>query len=983
MKDIQQEMLVDEEAIVEQRREHKEIRQEIEQDENNWTVKKRKWQKDWKNQELQQKEILKESMRDQIIKAKQELSTLGNYLTSQKETLQEIYEARVQEMDQMGGNLILLKEKYTKEKKELEEEKQDILNKRQHLDALVGRLDRSEQQYKDRQDELEWEVARLNSLIQTEQESFETSNQQQVIQHAKVTNELREAHGEEIQNMAGQVGCLEGERKNLERERNSFITKLDELTKNSTKKIEALRKMKESLEAQLARVLEQARTSDQTLANLKHEQDAQNDEDTAGRKKMQLLMKRLEDNGAVVAEKQKDADDRELLVKDAITDLESRLKDLIKTEQDMEERKENFNKELSLQREAWERERETKRAELENDLTVKNENFDTEFNGRRDKLREDWRQQKIEWKRELTEETKAIEDEQLKKIKSTENEIMSRKLQYEEQRTQQLEALQIEIDTQREELESQLSWEIAEKTQNQENKLDRDMVEERKQFKQDMTEEKEKLTRSGDLRKKELEEKLADNELKSRNELEQSLQGERKDFDLEISRQRDDALRQLEEDRIALENEIEILLSQQTNYYANCKLEAMKNILGRPWRQEREAVSAAFSKWVRVTMFEHIEEEQSGLEAAQEAVKNSLHELGLNRESLKKMLSDLDARSNEVSILERDVDKSKKQLKTEEKSLGEQRNFVEHEKGKLREERVEIDSQRVKLHDELEQMRGKEEELHIRSLSAHNNEQLQKYLMEREEGLDEQKRQLINEHECLEEEKDKMSRDRGLLEEARASVRTLADSCKTRQNELDEREMSLDSKHDIFKKKEKDSAKTEKSQGAVSNNVDRAVSQVLDQSMNFERRWMEETAAAVFERESELNKKETSLRRKEEDIDEREKHISSESQEILDAQVRIRSLAEQLRDKEERVKNTETYYNTELKKCRGAQRKVAEMASRLKKKNDEMKDRSLNLEKRMMECDALERQLRHWQRELEEGGTTSMSRDGSDLGFSF
>merc|ERR1712238_360189 len=99
-------------------------------------------------------------------------------------------------------------------------------------------------------------------------------------------------------------------------------------------------------------------------------------------------------------------------------------------------------------------------------------------------------------------------------------------------------------------------------------------------------------------------------------------------------------------------------------------------------------------------------------------------------------------------------------------------------------------------------------------------------------------------------------------------------------------------------------------------------------------RWMEETAAAVFERESELN-------------------------------------------------NKETHYNNELKKCRRAQRKVAEMASRLKEKNDEMKDRGINLEKRMMECDAIERQLRHWQRELEEGGTTLMSRDGSDLGFSF
>ena len=177
----------------------------------------------------------------------------------------------------------------------------------------------------------------------------------------------------------------------------------------------------------------------------------------------------------------------------------------------------------------------------------------------------------------------------------------------------------------------------------------------------------------------------------------------------------------------------------------------------------------------------------------------------------------------------------------------------------------------------------------------------------------------------------------------------------------------------------------EKAYGDVSTNVDRAVSQVLDQSMNFERKWMEETAAAVFERENELNKKEMNLRRKEEELDHRESQISAEHQEIRDAQARIRKMAEQIKDKEQNVKAAEVHYQSELKKCRDGHKKVAEMASRVKKRTDELKAQELAINRRMVEVDALEKQLRHWQLELEEGATnTSFSRtDGSDIGFNF
>merc|ERR1711865_735319 len=393
MKDIQQEMLIDEEAIVEQRREYDELLRDIEHDKKDWIEQKQQRIKNWEMEESQQQEMLEKSLRDQVTKAKQELSTLETFLTSQKETLQKEYEARVYQMDQMGKNMNLLKHQFTKEKMEFEEEKHTMASKRKHLDALVGRLDRSEQQYKERQEESEWEVARLNSLLRTEQESFQKFQQQQSEQHATAINKLRETHNENIQKLASQVGSLEAERKNLDRESNSFKEKFEELKKDSTDKIESIKKVKESIEGQLARSLEKIRTYEQVMENLQHEQNEQNDKDTTERKKMQILMKRLEENGAAVAAKQKEVDDRERLVKDAMNDLERRSNNMIKTEQNMMERNNKFTKDILLERKAWEEERKTKKEGLEKELTIRTENFDAEFSEKRNQLKEDWKKQ--------------------------------------------------------------------------------------------------------------------------------------------------------------------------------------------------------------------------------------------------------------------------------------------------------------------------------------------------------------------------------------------------------------------------------------------------------------------------------------------------------------------------------------------------------------------------------------------------------------
>ncbi len=53
-------------------------------------------------------------------------------------------------------------EQYQSDKEQLDLDIAEYATKRQDLDKLIGRLDRSEKQYHERQEELEWEVARLS-----------------------------------------------------------------------------------------------------------------------------------------------------------------------------------------------------------------------------------------------------------------------------------------------------------------------------------------------------------------------------------------------------------------------------------------------------------------------------------------------------------------------------------------------------------------------------------------------------------------------------------------------------------------------------------------------------------------------------------------------------------------------------------------------------------------------------------------------------
>jgi hypothetical protein len=161
MEDIHNEMLRDKEAIVEQRREHEELVQRMQEDELQWEgAKHERLQRQQDEHELQTIHHHK-TLDDHVSNAKQELLALGNFLTSQKDATANKYEEQLHQLERMQDKVQRATEQYQSNKEQLDLDIAEYATKRQDLDKLIGRLDRSEKQYHERQEELEWEVARL------------------------------------------------------------------------------------------------------------------------------------------------------------------------------------------------------------------------------------------------------------------------------------------------------------------------------------------------------------------------------------------------------------------------------------------------------------------------------------------------------------------------------------------------------------------------------------------------------------------------------------------------------------------------------------------------------------------------------------------------------------------------------------------------------------------------------------------------------
>jgi chromosome segregation ATPase len=163
MEKIQNDMLIDEQAIVEQRKEYAELKEQIEKDEEAWQASQRQRHADEDQRYKAHRAEHQRQLEEQTKKAKEELMALSSFMTSQSDAIKTQYTKKLNDMDRMQDNLEALVEKYQLDRQQLDKDIEEYATKKQHLDQLVKRLEASEAQYKDRQEALDWEVARLES----------------------------------------------------------------------------------------------------------------------------------------------------------------------------------------------------------------------------------------------------------------------------------------------------------------------------------------------------------------------------------------------------------------------------------------------------------------------------------------------------------------------------------------------------------------------------------------------------------------------------------------------------------------------------------------------------------------------------------------------------------------------------------------------------------------------------------------------------
>ena len=311
MDEIRNEMLIDEEAIVEQRREHEQLLQQMQKDTTEWEYQHEKRMEREKEEIRFLEEESQKQMDAQVHRAKEEIQALGDLVSAQKAAFETSYCEKMGHLEGLESAIRQLTANYSRDKEQLEKDVAENEDKQQKLDKLLARLEASEVQYKSREKELEVEIGRLNEGFKSE------------------VRELQEKHNMDIAACTSRYDSLKHERDELEQEKLRLASKLQELDVETSEEFESLRLDKISLQKDLEQTMSQNSSLLHQLNALQAEVQGQHMHDAEEREKIQAMMSRLEVNGAAVAEKQRQLEEKEQILQEAGADLEHRLMELI------------------------------------------------------------------------------------------------------------------------------------------------------------------------------------------------------------------------------------------------------------------------------------------------------------------------------------------------------------------------------------------------------------------------------------------------------------------------------------------------------------------------------------------------------------------------------------------------------------------------------------------------------------------------------
>ena len=169
----------------------------------------------------------------------------------------------------------------------------------------------------------------MTRILETERKEANDRLSKQTKTYETAVRELYEKHEEEFADLTSRLNSVEHERDLLIQKQSSLESQLKDHQVQSLEDIDSLKLEKLSLEKELEQAVVENSNLMTQFSELRKGIEAQQSQEAEERAKIQSLMERLEANGAVVAEKQKNVEEKERVLNEAGADLEQRLRELL------------------------------------------------------------------------------------------------------------------------------------------------------------------------------------------------------------------------------------------------------------------------------------------------------------------------------------------------------------------------------------------------------------------------------------------------------------------------------------------------------------------------------------------------------------------------------------------------------------------------------------------------------------------------------
>jgi hypothetical protein len=325
-------------------------------------VRIQKEEEQWKDEQfikLERAKVQYELLQNKLVVGLADLSTAT---TEKHKTIATELKDRVLELETLQENVSAVAQKYQRDYEELEREKSECWELRDQLNTRVAHFASSEGREKRMRDELEWEITRLKTLIEAERRSYEnrmTIGEDDLeearqrhrseltglaeglesveSQRDAATRELQSLRSEaetqekefalqradlltEIKSLQGQQDSLVKEKLSLQETHHSLTEEKDSLEERHG----TLTREKKSLHKELTRATERAEEAETLLLEYRGEKITETNE----RKKMKILVTRLEEHSATLEEKEEELRKQQLALETANEEYKENLKDL-------------------------------------------------------------------------------------------------------------------------------------------------------------------------------------------------------------------------------------------------------------------------------------------------------------------------------------------------------------------------------------------------------------------------------------------------------------------------------------------------------------------------------------------------------------------------------------------------------------------------------------------------------------------------------